>query len=73
MPAPDSNQSERWSDEIVQQPAGAESATGPAVDMKDPGALTGAAMPPVTRYLDETGELPSLSFGDWQGTWIEDA
>ncbi len=73
MPAPDSNRSERWSDESVKQPAGAESAPGSAVDMKDPGALAGAAMPPVTRYLDETGELPLLSFGDWQGTWIEDA
>ncbi len=73
MPTPDPAQSTQCPDEIVRQSAGGESPRNPRVEIKDQGDLAGAAMPPVNRYLDETGGTPTRSFGDWQGTWIEDA
>jgi hypothetical protein len=73
MATPEQAPLNKWPDENVPQPAGAESRCAPHVDSAQSGQLSEVSMPPVARYVDETGEVPASSFGDWQGTWIEDA
>lgn len=75
MTPPDHNPASenRWPDETVSQPAGAESVANPRVVGHQPHDLSVATLPPAPRHLDETGEAPKSPLGDWQGTWIEDA
>lgn len=73
MATPEQSRSNKWSDEAVIQPAGDESRRSLEVDNTQSRELSDLSMPPVARYLDPTGEVPTSSFGDWQGAWIEDA
>jgi hypothetical protein len=73
MATPEQAQTNKWPDENLPQPAGEESRRPAHVDDTQSGQLSEVSMPRVPRYLDESGEVPARPFGDWKGTWIEDA
>lgn len=76
MTTPHQAQSHTWPDEVVTQPAGSEPRLDPVSVMPSLVDLSEASLPSVpsvSRYLDESGEFPASSNGEWQSDWIEDA
>jgi len=66
-------QSNRWRDEVIVQPAGAESRTGDATHTSSNDELARASLPTTLRYTDHTGESPLDDHATWDPGWIEDS
>ena len=65
--------SQKWSDEVVIQPAGSECRGGHEIAEPPPIDLSEASLPSARSYLDATGEVPECGATHWQADWIEDA